>query len=96
MPFRLTHNMISAMGPCGVEGAFRKSCEVSMRVLRAQERTLMSVLTPFAHDPLGSWSKNMEIVQQERAQKIDEVSYNCFKILLNFLLFLGSWGTERH
>jgi len=66
--------MEGAMGPCGVEGNFQKSCEISMRVLRAQGKTLMSVLTPFAYDPFGSWSKNKEIVQKERDQKKAEVS----------------------
>lgn len=75
MPFRLTHNMVAAMGPLGVEGTFRKSCEISLRVLRSQTKTLMSVLTPFAYDPFGSWGKNKEIVQNERDKKIGEVIY---------------------
>ena len=28
VPFRLTHNMVDAMGPTGVEGPFRVACEV--------------------------------------------------------------------
>ena len=28
VPFRLTHNMVEAMGPTGVEGPFRIACEV--------------------------------------------------------------------
>lgn len=83
--------MISAMGPCGVEGAFRKSCEVSMRVLRAQGKTLMSVLTPFAYDPFGSWSKNKQIMKQERDQKIAEVCKILFYEFLFKYLFPGSW-----
>lgn len=67
--------MVAAMGPFGVEGTFRKSCEISLRVLRSQAKTLMSVLTPFAYDPFGSWGKNKEIVQNERDQKIGEVGF---------------------
>ena len=31
VPFRLTHNMVDAMGPTGVEGMYRRACEVSIR-----------------------------------------------------------------
>ncbi|XP_015183049.1 PREDICTED: serine/threonine-protein kinase ATR isoform X2 [Polistes dominula] len=58
VPFRLTHNMIDAMGPLGVEGPFRIACQTTMSVLREQSSTLLSVLTPFVYDPLVSWNKN--------------------------------------
>lgn len=57
VPFRLTHNMIEAMGATGIEGSFRKCCEVTLRVLRQEIDTLLSVLKPFVHDPLVEWSK---------------------------------------
>lgn len=57
MPFRLTRNMIEAMGPTGIEGSFRKCCEATLRVLRKEKDTLLSVLKPFVHDPLVEWSK---------------------------------------
>ena len=34
VPFRLTQNMIDAFGVAGVEGVFRKTCEVSLEVRR--------------------------------------------------------------
>ena len=49
--------MIEAMGPTGVEGSYRKCCEVTLRVLTTQKDTLLSVLKPFVHDPLVEWSK---------------------------------------
>lgn len=58
VPFRLTHNMVDAMGPLKIEGPFRHACEITMRVLRQQSSTLLSVLTPFVYDPLVSWNKN--------------------------------------
>ncbi|OAD54306.1 Serine/threonine-protein kinase atr [Eufriesea mexicana] len=58
VPFRLTHNMVDAMGPLKIEGPFRRACEITMRVLRQQSSTLLSVLTPFVYDPLVSWNKN--------------------------------------
>ena len=52
VPFRLTHNMIDAMGVTGYEGHFRKSCEVTLRVMRSHSNALMSVLYPFVLDPV--------------------------------------------
>ncbi|KAM7348674.1 ATR serine/threonine kinase meiotic 41 isoform 2-T2 [Cochliomyia hominivorax] len=50
VPFRLTRNMVFAMGPLGVEGLFRKCCEITLRVLKDESKTLMSVLRPFVYD----------------------------------------------
>ncbi|XP_071651380.1 serine/threonine-protein kinase ATR [Temnothorax longispinosus] len=58
VPFRLTHNMVDAMGPLKIEGPFRRACQITMRVLRQESSTLLSVLTPFVYDPLVSWNKN--------------------------------------
>ncbi|XP_011503709.1 PREDICTED: serine/threonine-protein kinase atr-like [Ceratosolen solmsi marchali] len=58
VPFRLTHNMIEAMGPLKYEGPFRQSCRTTMKVLREQASTLISVLKPFVYDPLVSWNRN--------------------------------------
>ena len=49
--------MTEAMGATGIEGSFRKCCEVTLRVLRKEMDTLLSVLKPFVHDPLVEWSK---------------------------------------
>uniref|UniRef100_A0A914XXI9 Non-specific serine/threonine protein kinase n=1 Tax=Panagrolaimus superbus TaxID=310955 RepID=A0A914XXI9_9BILA len=57
VPFRLTRNMIDGFGPTGVEGAFRKTCETVMRVLRREQATLCTVLETFIHDPLLEWTK---------------------------------------
>ncbi|ORX70587.1 hypothetical protein DL89DRAFT_314795 [Linderina pennispora] len=47
VPFRLTHNM----------GTFRKTCEMTLRLLREHRDALMSVLEAFVHDPLVEWSR---------------------------------------
>ncbi|XP_065918364.1 serine/threonine-protein kinase ATR-like isoform X5 [Dysidea avara] len=57
VPFRLTHNMVHAMGITGYEGIFRKSCEVTLRLLREQSDPLMCVLKTFIHDPLVEWNR---------------------------------------
>ena len=41
VPFRLTHNLVDAMGPTKYEGFFRRACEVTMNVLRQQREPLM-------------------------------------------------------
>jgi len=55
VPFRLTHNMVDAFGPLGIEGPFRISCEVALSVMRRQKDVLLSVLRPFVFDPLVEW-----------------------------------------
>lgn len=55
VPFRLTHNMVDALGVAGVEGAFRRTAEITMGILRDNKESLMSVLQAMVHDPLGEW-----------------------------------------
>ncbi|XP_064474884.1 serine/threonine-protein kinase atr-like [Ornithodoros turicata] len=57
VPFRLTPNMVDALGPLGYEGPFRRTCEVALRIMRDQQDALLSALKPFIHDPLVEWSK---------------------------------------
>ena len=51
VPFRLTHNMVDAFGAYGYEGPFRKSCELTLCILRQNEDTLMTILETFLYDP---------------------------------------------
>ena len=44
VPFRLTHNMVDAMGAYGYEGPFRRSSELTYGLLRQNKDTLMTVL----------------------------------------------------
>jgi cell cycle checkpoint protein MEC1 len=57
VPFRLTQNMVDAFGITGVEGTFRKSCEVALSLIRGNETTLMNILESFLHDPIMDWSQ---------------------------------------
>lgn len=68
VPFRLTRNIVNGFGVTGVEGAFRKSCETAMRVLREKEEVLYTVLQTFVHDPLLEWMH-----AETRAQQIKQV-----------------------
>jgi serine/threonine-protein kinase ATR len=51
VPFRLTHNMVEAMGIYGYEGPFRQCSELTLAILRQQEETLMTILEAFIYDP---------------------------------------------
>lgn len=51
VPFRLTHNMVAAMGIHGYEGPFRQCSELTLQVLRQQQETLMTILEAFVYDP---------------------------------------------
>jgi serine/threonine-protein kinase ATR len=80
VPFRLTHNMVAAMGPLGVEGMFRRSCEITLRILRAQSETLMSVLRPFVYDPMVTWrstsaSSTRPPARKEKVETTNELVY---------------------
>lgn len=55
VPFRLTQNMVDAMGISGIEGTFRITCEVTGTLLRENEAPLMSILETLLYDPLLDW-----------------------------------------
>lgn len=72
VPFRLTHNMVDALGPTGVEGVYRTACEVTMSVMRQQREALMCVLRPFVHDPLVEWSRPDRRAARDVAEIVNE------------------------
>ncbi|EGV65959.1 serine/threonine-protein kinase M1 [Yamadazyma tenuis] len=63
VPFRLTSNMVDAMGINKVEGTFRKTCEVTDSILRTNEHSLMNNLETLIYDPLLDW-ENQQNPQQ--------------------------------
>eukprot|EP01029_Cantina_marsupialis_P018207 TRINITY_DN4165_c0_g2_i2.p1 TRINITY_DN4165_c0_g2~~TRINITY_DN4165_c0_g2_i2.p1 ORF type:complete len:690 (-),score=186.07 TRINITY_DN4165_c0_g2_i2:220-2289(-) len=56
VPFRLTRDLVDGMGVCGTEGTFRRLCEETMRVLRANPAVLLTIIEVFVHDPMFQWS----------------------------------------
>nr|CAD7426912.1 unnamed protein product [Timema monikensis] len=70
VPFRLTHNMVDAMGPMGVEGTFRRTCEITLRMMRTQQDALMSVLRPFVYDPSASWGHSVRVGHVEPTNEL--------------------------
>lgn len=77
VPFRLTHNMVDAMGPLGIEGAFRKTAELTYSLLRQNEDTLITILETFVHDPtadfLGNRKKKRIVGVPETPQEVLEM-----------------------
>ena len=56
VPFRLTRDIVDGFGPYGVEGTFRRSCEVTLGVLMRHKDVVMTLLEVLMFDPLFSWS----------------------------------------
>ncbi|KAI3397802.1 hypothetical protein diail_10335 [Diaporthe ilicicola] len=69
VPFRLTHNMVAAMGIYGYEGPFRQCSELTLSILRQQEETLMTILEAFIYDPTLD-------LQRDKKRKSDVVKLN--------------------
>lgn len=57
VPFRLTSNIVDAFGPTGVDGVFTESLKLTMRTLRDNRDTMLSVLEPFINDPIIDWKR---------------------------------------
>ena len=55
VPFRLTRMLVNAMEACGIEGNYRSTCELTMKVMRNNKESLMAVLEAFVYDPLINW-----------------------------------------
>ena len=51
VPFRLTHNLVAAMGIYKIDGPFRRCCEITYELLRNNEDALLTILETFVHDP---------------------------------------------
>jgi len=77
VPFRLTHNMVDAMGCYGVEGPFRKSSELTLQLLRQHMDTLMNILETFVHDPttdfIGKKKRTTHGVPETPQEVLDSV-----------------------
>ncbi|XP_059352933.1 serine-protein kinase ATM-like [Daphnia carinata] len=56
VPFRLTRDMVDAMGVMGVEGIFRRCCEFTMEVMRKQQDSILTLLEVLLYDPLYVWT----------------------------------------
>ncbi|KAJ3066509.1 hypothetical protein HDU98_010170 [Podochytrium sp. JEL0797] len=55
VPFRLTRDVVDAMGCTGIEGSFRRCCEETLRVARKEANIIYTILDVFRYDPLYNW-----------------------------------------
>ncbi|KAL2269062.1 hypothetical protein VTJ83DRAFT_3908 [Remersonia thermophila] len=95
VPFRLTHNMVAAMGIYGYEGPFRHCSELTLRVLRQQEETLMSILEAFIYDPtldLQGKKRRNEAVKLDPASVVESIRRKVRGLLPDESIPLGVEG----
>ncbi|KAK5108367.1 hypothetical protein LTR62_008397 [Meristemomyces frigidus] len=97
VPFRLTHNMVDAMGAYGFEGPFRKSAELTLAQLRQNKDTLMTILETFLYDPttdfIGNKKKRSTVGVPETPQEIlDSVERKLKGLLMQEHVPLGVEG----
>ena len=73
VPFRLTRMLTHAMEVSGIQGSFKNTCEISMRVLRDNKESLMAVLEAFVYDPLINWRlMHAEVDRRTDGQRIHQ------------------------
>lgn len=70
VPFRLTPNIVDAMGPgcIGIEGIYRNTMEISMTILYNNRDALISILEPFLFDPTVAWGRSGRTAQNQGIQ----------------------------
>uniref|UniRef100_A0A8D9A0V0 non-specific serine/threonine protein kinase n=1 Tax=Cacopsylla melanoneura TaxID=428564 RepID=A0A8D9A0V0_9HEMI len=56
VPFRLTPNLVRALGLSGVEGGYKRSCEYVLKVMKKGRETFLTLLEAFIYDPLVDWA----------------------------------------
>ena len=79
VPFRLTRMLTHAMEVSGIQGSFKNTCEISMRVLRDNKESLMAVLEAFVYDPLINWRLMQNDVDNRRGDGVSKCF--CFGLL---------------
>ncbi|KAL3277397.1 hypothetical protein HHI36_012746 [Cryptolaemus montrouzieri] len=72
VPFRLSRDFVDAMGVSGVEGAFKRSCEKTMTVMRDNYQTIMAILGVLLYDPLYSWTVSAAEATKRQRGSLDE------------------------
>lgn len=96
VPFRLTHNMEAAMGIYRYEGPFRHCSELTLRILRQQEETLMTILEAFIYDPTldlqKSKKKHYDVVKLNPTSVVESIKRKVRGLLPDESIPLGVEG----
>lgn len=98
IPFRLTRDLVDALGPSGVEGVFRRSCENTKDVLRQNKQTILTIIEVLLHDPLYMWtlSSSEASKRQEITVSLDDGKYSDIFILSFFVAQIDSIKIDRY
>ena len=72
VPFRLTRDIIDAMGVTKTEGVFRRCCEFTLEALREDKSSIMTLLNVLRYDPLVNWT--VSPLRAKRMQEAMEMS----------------------
>ncbi|XP_019882077.2 serine-protein kinase ATM isoform X2 [Camponotus floridanus] len=76
IPFRLTRDIEVAMGASGIEGTMRRSCEVTMTMLRDQRQIIITLLQVLLYDPLFTWAITPEKACKMQSDVVRSYSEN--------------------
>ncbi|KAJ3108188.1 Serine/threonine-protein kinase smg1 [Physocladia obscura] len=60
VPFRLTQNIIEAMGVTGIDGPFKIACETTLQAIKDRRDCVLAILNSFVYDPIVDWALNEE------------------------------------
>ncbi|KAG8053690.1 hypothetical protein GUJ93_ZPchr0001g32148 [Zizania palustris] len=78
VPFRLTRDMMDGMGVTGVEGVFRRCCEKTLSVMRANKEALLTIIEVFVHDPLYKWALSpLKALQRQKVSMETDDTDSC-------------------
>ena len=66
VPFRLTRNIVDGFGPTGTEGRFTMTSRQTLRALRQNAESLLTILSAITADPLYRWSLNPKVERKRR------------------------------
>lgn len=73
VPFRLTQNIVDAMGVLKTKGPFSLTCQYTMELMKTKKNKILSVLQTFVHDPLLEWKNSNETGENQAISAIMEV-----------------------
>lgn len=74
VPFRLSRDIVDAMGITKTEGVFRRCCEFTMEALREEKDSIMTLLNVLRYDPLYNWT--VSPLRAKRIQDAQETGRN--------------------
>jgi phosphatidylinositol kinase/protein kinase (PI-3 family) len=81
VPFRLTRNLVDAMGVAGETGLFRRACITTLEVLREHRPQLLSVFETFLYDPVDDRRKKDAHLTHEVMFELEKKSRISYKVL---------------